>query len=774
MSLFDDVLKELQQRAAVHGPDANGDYLTFCPFHQDKQHPNLFLHPQRGFHCFACGAKGSLGKLAIKLGIRTPRQTRGSRLSWSQAIQKLLRERCLHPKTPVHFHVATDDRKQAYRYPVEGGFRYKAYSSNAKMKYWHDKGVQNQLYGLADIADGTKEIWLVNGEPAVWQCWQAEIPAVCGIYGEGQLPEDTVDQLKARGVELVNVVFDLDTTGKKGSKAVWAILRHKFTVIIRMLPTDLGKGGDVGDLFTRCNGDETTFKQALGSLPQADTEGWEDEALKAQIDLIRTSGELEDFEQRRLISHLVITNLKSKGFLINTGAGDYFWFHDKLKRLFPIDSAYFLSLVEQWYGLNASEPEYRYLAEALRTEVELNGRQCEVYRFARYQEDILFVSRFDGQVYRLDGDSIELVPNGKDNIIFYDDPEWQSYEYLTGENPHHLYSLLIDPINFTGKDVGLAPEEQKVLWQLWLYCLFFESELPTKPILLFLGEKGSGKTSTLRWVLKWLFGTRDDVHSLAKQKEDAFITVVTSSYLAAFDQVDGRIPWLQDHLAALSTGTNIALRKLYTTNQKVLYHPRVFLALASRTPQFKRDDVVDRLLLFRVERFRSFKSERRLLQERLEARNELWTEVLNDLNQIVKALKENQESLTGNYRLADWAELSWKIAKIQGIEQEFLDIASKLETEKSTWLLEDDPLYLGLELWLNDPANEGKEVDIQTLFTELKKACENHDTEWFYNNTKSLASRISRIKSNLQDFFEVNIRLKKQRGQRNVYSFKRR
>jgi hypothetical protein len=545
-------------------------------------------------------------------------------------------------------------------------------------------------------------------------------------------------------------------------------------VIVRILPDELGKGGDVGDLFTRCNGDEAIFRRDLESLPQADTEGWEDDALKAQIDLIRASSELQDFEQRRLISRLIITSLKGKGFLINAGAGNYFWFYDRLKRLLPVDGAYFLSLIEQWYGVNASEPEYKYLSEALRTEAELSGRRCEIYLFARYHEGMLFISRFDGQVYRLDGDSIQLVPNGEGGIIFYDEPEWQPYEYLVGENASYLYSLLIDPINFTGKDVGLAPEEQRVLWQLWLYSLFFESTLPTKPILLFLGEKGSGKTSTLRWILKWLFGTRADVHSLAKQKEDAFITVVTSSYLAVFDQVDGRIPWLQDHLAALSTGTNIALRKLYTTNQKVVYQPRIFLALASRTPQFKRDDVVDRLLLFRVERFHSFKSELRLLEERLRVRNELWTEMLNDLNQIVKALKGNRESLTGSYRLADWAELSWKIARIQGIEQEFLDIASKLEAEKSTWLLEDDPLCLGLELWLNDPANEGKEVDIQTLFTELKKACENHDIKWLYDNTKSLASRISRVKSNLQDFFEVNIKQRKQKGQRNVYSFKQR
>jgi len=773
MALFDDVLKELQSRAAVQGPDASGNYLTLCPFHQDKQHPNLSVHPHKGFHCFACNAQGTILKLAIKLGIRTPRQAKGGRLSWSQAIQKLLKERCLNPKTPVHFHIGTDDKKQAYKYPVHGGFRYKAYDGNRKPKYWHDKGVGNQLYGLADIADGTKEIWLVNGEVSVWQCWQAGIPAICGVCGEGKLPDDAGDLLKAKGVEMVNVVFDLDEAGEKGAKTVWATLGPKFTVIVRALPTDLGKGGDVGDLFVRHNGDATAFKQALASLPQADTEGWEDEALKVQIDLIRYDDDVPLFKQRQIISKLIIDNLRLKGFFIVADSGSYFWFYEKWRRLFSLDDTYFTSLIENWYGVNASEPEFKYLSESLRTESELNGKRCEVYRLTRYREGVLYVSRFNGEIYRLDGEEISLLPNGTDNTIFYDDLNWEPYTYLTEQRPAHLYPLLIEPINFASQ--SLPPEEQKLLWQLWLYSLFFESALPTKPIVLFVGEKGSGKTSTLRWVLKWLFGQKVDVHSLAKQKEDAFIAIVTSSYVAAFDQVDGKIPWLNDHLAALSTGTNIALRKLYTTNQKIVYQPKIFLMLASRTPQFKRDDVVDRLLLFRVDRMKKFKAERKLLQERLAVRNELWTEMLNDLNEIVLALKQDNDSLVDNYRLADWTELAWKIAKLRGVDTEFLEIADKLESEKSAFLLENDPLCLGLDLWLEDSANEGKELEIQGLFNELQRVCNSNNIDWSYNNARSLAQRIARVKHNLGEFFEVEVKSKRLgKSQKNFYSFRRR
>ena len=54
------------------GPDRRGEYAAWCPYHPDGQgkpphEPNLHVS-ERGFICFACGAKGGLKKLAQKLG----------------------------------------------------------------------------------------------------------------------------------------------------------------------------------------------------------------------------------------------------------------------------------------------------------------------------------------------------------------------------------------------------------------------------------------------------------------------------------------------------------------------------------------------------------------------------------------------------------------------------------------------------------------------------------------------------------------------------------
>src|SRR6056297_4359183 len=101
----------------------------------------------------------------------------------------------------------------------------------------------------------------------------------------------------------------------------------------------------------------------------------------------------------------------------------------------------------------------------------------------------------------LDGEEIKPQGNGYDGVLFVSDnnaPEPFEYnkEFASGIYPREcLDRYIFDKINFaSGAEVVLKPPEQKCLFEIWLYSLFFESILPTKPILLFLGEKGSGKT----------------------------------------------------------------------------------------------------------------------------------------------------------------------------------------------------------------------------------------------------------------------------------------
>jgi len=318
-----------------------------------------------------------------------------------------------------------------------------------------------------------------------------------------------------------------------------------------------------------------------------------------------------------------------------------------------------------------------------------------------------------------------------------------------------LNPLIIEPTNFTlSADVFLNKQEQQYVFSVWLYSLFFEELQPTKPILLMLGAKGSGKTTRQKTIGKWLVGKDFNVQGI-NDKEDSFLATISNSYLASFDNVDTYQDWLNDRLAQCATGQVIEKRKLYTTNEVARYYPRVFITLNSREPKFKRDDVVDRLLLLRVERLKSFRSEARILKEIADNRNELWSELLHELNMIVKALKEDDEPFTTVFRMADFAELGWRISKMGNRGDYWLELLDKMSKDKSEFLLLDDPVYQVI----SGLVAGGKELKDRTsaqLYKIFKEYADKEDIEFSYiKNARSLGQKLSSLLHDLRAYFNI-------------------
>src|SRR5512139_2496629 len=104
--LLDPILAKLSRVSSR--PDHNGDYTALCPFHDDREHPNLSVGP-KGFICFSCGAKGGLKALAEKLGI--VEQQSAPRWDLADAFEGL-RRRGVRPETAAHFKIEADLDKQ--------------------------------------------------------------------------------------------------------------------------------------------------------------------------------------------------------------------------------------------------------------------------------------------------------------------------------------------------------------------------------------------------------------------------------------------------------------------------------------------------------------------------------------------------------------------------------------------------------------------------------------------------------------------------------------
>ena len=292
MALIDLIL---QHPDVTRQPSGRREALAWCPWHPDKKPggtPNLSINPQKQIaKCFSCGEHG-IKKLAAAWGIEDPDQDGRLRtapppyLSATAAMHRLEEAYALRQETVDHFLIEpkpdspSPNRRTrgAWAYPTPAGTRFKAFDRGSKPKYWWTRGTKaearrSSLYGLADIPPGTSTVYLVNGEPSVWVCWQAGIHAVCA-FGEGNLPPEAIKRLADLGAQSLRIVLDLDQAGEANTARDAEIIRDVgLQVSAGELPDYLGEKADVADLYLWHKGDDDAFRKALATLPDKELPG---------------------------------------------------------------------------------------------------------------------------------------------------------------------------------------------------------------------------------------------------------------------------------------------------------------------------------------------------------------------------------------------------------------------------------------------------------------------------------------------------------------------
>jgi hypothetical protein len=492
-----------------------------------------------------------------------------------------------------------------------------------------------------------------------------------------------------------------------------------------------------------------------------------------EIDVVRRNYNLKGFERWRDIGKIVVRDLKRKGQFFDTKQGQFFFDKDLL-RTFPLCKDVTLSaIITERYGINPREHGFDRVLADLQTEAHLYGEKIEARKLAHYDatKNRLYVSRFNGSMYCLDGESVQSSNNGADGIYFFDDrAQWEPFTYVRNVAKGQFDAQLISSVNFI--DAELTVEEQRLLLKLWVHAVFFGSVQPTKIILLLLGEQGSGKTSALRRIQKLIFGRKVDLLSIEKDKQDGFIATITADPIALFDNLDEEVPWLPYNLSRLATGVTFSRRQLYTTNDKVEFPGVSWLGITSRSVRFmqKQADLPDRTLVLKLGRLLDRQPEQDLLKAVANRRNEIWSELVDGLNAIVGYLRAHPEPVPVTFRMADFASLALKIATLWGCREELEKALAKLEAAQAGCALEGDPMHQVLELWLRDKANHGRELSAGTLHQEWTDLAKKHRIAWPFANGKSLAQALSQLQFALAEDFEVNLRFDAHKRQ-NTYQF---
>ena len=400
------------------------------------------------------------------------------------------------------------------------------------------------------------------------------------------------------------------------------------------------------------------------------------------------------------------------------------------------------------YGISLAIPLGRAVYSHLHDHALNNAMGVELRRFAVYDTKNLtvYLSTYDGQMWRIDGGTPERVINGDDDVFFVDDDGGVTVEPDIG--PHGILLNKLVDLNYTAGIGGITPEQQRMAMTVWIFALAFPDLMPTKPLLMLEGTPGSGKSAATQLLQTALMGMSRPM-ILSKNKEDDFGVVLLRSPIAVFDNTDSYIEWVPDAVCAYTTQGFWVKRKLYTDDDERIIKPHAFIAVASKNPaSFRREDVADRQVIIRLDRRDGFTPFEDLRAEILAQRTQLLGEYIWYVNEIVDYLRVTNDEVAQEEttRMADFAAFARAVgAVMRWSEEGITNLLTALASERDAFISEEDPLVELLHKWIVYRARGfssiGRKVTLFELYNEITGIAQ-ADGIQFYKSARMLAQKI--------------------------------
>ena len=446
-----------------------------------------------------------------------------------------------------------------------------------------------------------------------------------------------------------------------------------------------------------------------------------------------------------VISSVISIDLESRGRFLNQGSSqamESYYFYDAEGKIKRVDNMW--NLLWLLYGVNASTKEGKYVQAGIIGYAQNYGESISIHEsfFFEEHEKSLYIYDRASSFYKLEGDSITHHKNGTDGIYMtgnqWGDKRPYQISYIpegkritsfdadvvgevSSDNMGLLDRVMVNRTNF-GSD-GITADYQRRMLKMCLYTIPFYSYMTSRPIMVFTGEKGSGKSMSCQMFGWFLTGCKDFKVSVVSSKEDFMLSVSKYPFFT-LDNVDSPDRWMKDAFAQASTGISRKTRKLYSNADEVTHTPISFLAITTRDPfHFFRDDVVDRSLIFTVDRYTDFIPEEALYDPIFRYYDTIWSEFIDNLNKIVKKLREDPvKNKSSKHRMATWSLFAGNIWDALGIGGDVDEMLSQVDFERTRIVLNNNPIFSALKDWLMREQSEVTEwIDATELYRILSE-----------------------------------------------------
>lgn len=486
-----------------------------------------------------------------------------------------------------------------------------------------------------------------------------------------------------------------------------------------------------------------------------------------QIDEIRYCKQRSVLENVRLASNTIWSFLNDDGGRVfQTEDRVSYWYDHETHTVTAETSEMWKAILNKKFGLNPVDGFSKLVLSELHLRVIREAPFVPIYRSSFWDQDAykLYISMGGPEVYVVDGSGkVDKVYNGECGYMFLTN---DSGKYIIPDfevDPINSWKYLVEDINFKRSvDAPAKPEEQKELLKAWILAFFFQELMPTKPILAMLGAPGSGKTTSIRRILRIVEDPDGDVLGLNTDKQDSIRASIAGHRLLVLDNLEkSGVGWLVDILNKLATGSNIELRQLYKTNEKYIIIPRCFVACTAVSMPFSDETLFSRLLVLEMEQLQEPQPEH-ILQRRIkEFGPAIWADLLRILDKVVLALKEHETvRQPTNSRLADFTMFCERIKSVEGMNADKLALGLKsMINSQLRQLQESSQAITLLEEWLNSkPLEASQWHNFQQLYNILSTMSLQKRQEFNWKSSTALERHMLTLSETLKRDFLCEIK----------------